>query len=690
MKNSFFINHELYVNRELSWLDFNDRVLQEAEDANLPLLERIRFLGIFSNNQDEFFRVRVATLKRIVRFRKTSEYEYSQHYSPDKILTEITRRIVGQQKRLIHIYRHITGELAREGIYVVNEKEIKFAEHKAFIASYFNNKLRTFIFPIIMKNYNATSVLRDKSIYLAVEMSRSDKKQQSDYSLIEVPAEQLSRFVVLPEVKGNKYVMFIDDIIRYNLSNIFKSFDYQNYRAYTIKFTRDAELEIDNDISRSFMEIISDSLKQRKTGNPVRFVVDRDMPEDMLSFFKKKIGITHEDTLVSGGRYHNFKDLMDFPDLGKGHMKFPPMPPLTHQRLEKTNSVFSELKQKDILLCFPYHSFKYVIDFLREASIDPAVKSIRMTIYRIGKNSNVINALINAARNGKHVTVFMELQARFDEETNIYWSTRLQDEGVRVIQSIPGLKVHAKLISVTRTEGRKEMIYTNVGTGNFNEFTASIYSDVSIMTANQRIGSEVEMVFEMFEASYRNFTFEHLKVSPMGMRPFVEGLFDELIRSASAGEEAYICIKLNNIVDERIANKIYQAAHAGVKIDIIARGMCVLQPLRENLRIISIVGRYLEHSRIIYVRCGKKERVFITSADWMKRNLDHRIEVMCPVLDPAAAAALKDMLMIQLSDNQKARFVNGKKNNTFIKNELPPIDSQSEIYRRLQGNDLGK
>ncbi len=688
MKNSIFINHELYVNRELSWLDFNDRVLQEAECHDNPLLERIKFLGIFSNNQDEFFRVRVATLKRIVKFRKKSEYEYNRYYSPDKILAEITRRIVTQQKKLLSIYRHITREMATAGIHIINEKEIKHPEHHAFMTSYFDNKLRTFVFPIMMRNFNPETVLRDKSIYLGIELKYSAKATVPEYALIEVPSEPLSRFVVLPEIKGNKYVMFIDDIIRYNLKDIFRNFNQDSYKAYTIKFTRDAELEIDNDISKSFMEIISDSLKQRKTGNPVRFVIDKDMPTDMLKYFSKRIGITNDDAVVYSGRYHNFKDLMSFPNLGNSELKFPPQPAAAHARLEKARSIFAEVRKKDVMLNFPYQSFRHIIDFLREASIDPAVRSIKMTIYRIGNNSNVINALINAARNGKNVTVFMELQARFDEENNIFWSTRLQEEGVRVIHSIPGLKVHAKLISVKRTEGRKEEYYTNIGTGNFNEATASIYCDVSIMTANQQIGHEVNMVFEMFEASYRSFDFSYLHVSPLGLRDFTEKMLDELIAAASSGIEASAIIKLNNIVDEDVANKIYQAANAGVKIDIIVRGMCVLQPIKDNLRIRSIVGRYLEHSRVIYYKIGNDEHIYITSADWMKRNLDHRIEILCPVLDKDARIVLKRMLDVQLADSVKARLVNGKLNNSFVTDSNSPILSQDAIYEMFLDKSL--
>lgn len=678
----------LYVNRELSWLDFNDRVLQEAECADSPLLERIKFLGIFSNNQDEFFRVRVATLKRIVKFRRKSEYELYRYFSPEKVLTEINQRIVGQQKRLAQVYNHLEKELAREGVHIINEKEVKYAEHKCFVRKYFDTVLRTYIFPIIMRNYNADTMLRDKSIYLAVSMRNSARNTKPEYALLEVPSEQLSRFVVLPEMNGEQYVMYIDDIIRYCMPDIFKSFDYDEFKAYTIKFTRDSELEMDSDISKSFLEIISDSLKQRKTGNPVRFVVDRDMPEEMLEYFFDKIGLTRDDTLVSSGRYHNFKDLMNFPSLGKNHLSFEDREPILHTRLEKVRSVFDEMKKKDILLSFPHHPFKYVIDFLREASIDPAVRSIKMTIYRIGKNSNVINALINAARNGKSVTVFMELQARFDEETNILWSTKLQEEGVRVIHSIPGLKVHTKLILVKRVEGKKSVYYTNVGTGNFNEITASLYCDVSIMTADQTIGLETAQVFEMFEASYRSFSFKQLVVSPMEMRPFIEGMIDKLTESALRGEDSYAAIKLNNIVDKDIADKIYEAAQAGVKFDIICRSACVLQPINENLRIISIVGRNLEHSRILYFRCGQWERVYITSADWMKRNMDRRIEVMCPVLDKDAAELLKKILWVHLQDNAKARFVNGKNNNIYIRNNRPLFNSQDEVYRLIRSGDF--
>lgn len=688
MKRKIQYDKNLYVNRELSWLDFNERVLQEAADTKNPLLERVRFLGIFSNNQDEFFRVRVATLKRVIKYKKLSKKAFGRPEDVQKILDEINKRIVAQQARLNGIFQGIKLELKKEGILIINEKELRFRIHKDYVVEYFRHHLRPHLFPIMMKNYNVDSVLRDKSIYLAIEMKTEESSKEVDYSLIEVPSDSLSRFLELPEYNGKRYVMFIDDVIRYNLHEIFSSLHYNVFRAYTMKFTRDAELDIDNDISKSFLEKMADSLKQRKSGPPVRYVVDAEIPEEMFRYVSRKIGITAYDTVVMGGRYHNFKDLMNFPTFDKKELEFSPMPPIVHERLNKCESIFDELKKKDVMLNFPYQSFQYVIDFLREASIDPHVRSIKMTIYRIGSNSNIMNALISAARNGKKVTVFMELQARFDEQINIRWSTKLQDEGVRVIHSIPGLKVHAKLILVRRKEGSRDVFYTNVGTGNFHENTAKIYGDTSIMTADQRIGREVYKVFEMFEASYRNFIFSHLVVSPMGMRNFINRTLNNLIVAARDGKKAHAIIKLNNIVDDEVAEKLYQAANEGVKLDIIVRGTCVLHPINENIKIRSIVGRYLEHARILYFNINGTESVYITSADWMTRNLDHRIEVASPIYDEDAKALLKKMLEIQLTDNVKARYVNGEKNNMFYTKGRRKVNSQVEFYNYLRENKL--
>ncbi|MCX7696653.1 MAG: polyphosphate kinase 1, partial [Bacteroidales bacterium] len=600
-----------YINRELSWLDFNERVLQEAENPEIPLFERIKFIGIFSNNQDEFFRVRVATLKRIIEFRRKSEYEYYKIFNPNQVLKQINKRIQEQQERLTKLYHQLFDELKRHNIHIINEKQIKHPEHHEYIRNYMKNTVRTYIFPIMMSCYQAQWTLRDNSIYLAIELIGDEKKE---YALIEVPSDVLGRFVVLPEVEGNKYIMFLDDVIRYGLKDIFKMFDYHTFNTYTIKFTRDAELEIDNDISKSFMELISESLKKRKTGRAVRFVVDRQIPSQMLTFFLNRLGLKKDDTIVYGDRYHNLKDLMNFPDLGMNHLQYYPLNPLTHPRLETCKSIFAEISKKDVYLHFPYHSFQYVLDVLREASIDPQVRSIKMTIYRTGKVSNVINALINAARNGKKVTVFMELQARFDEENNIYWSKRLQEEGVRVIQSIPGLKVHSKLILIKRLEEKKIVFYSFIGTGNFNEITSKVYSDVFIFTKNQALGKEIENVFEMFEASYRPFTFKKIVVSPLNTRRFVFQIFDKLIEAKNKGLDVEIIVKLNNLVDEQIAHKIYEAAQYDIPMYFIIRSMCVISPINENLRVISIVGRFLEHSRIIYYRIEDKDYMYITSA----------------------------------------------------------------------------
>jgi len=688
MKKQPSIDNSLYVNRELSWLDFNERVLQEADDPTNPLLERLKFLGIFSNNQDEFYRVRVATLKRVLGYKNISSRAFYANENLREILEKISQRIIEQQSQMYNIYQNIKQDLQKHGIYIINEQELRYKIHKDFVVKYFREKLRTHIFPIMMKYYNVNCNLRDKSIYLAIEMRTEKASKRVNYSLIEIPTERVPRFVVLPEFRGKNYVMFIDDIIRYNLQELFASLHYRYFRAFTLKFTRDSELDIDNDISKSFLEQMADSLKQRKSGNPIRYVVDREIPKGMSRYVSRKIGIKAYDTVVMGARYHNFKDLMDFPDLGRKHLQFKPLFPVPNKRLNNCNSIFNELKKKDVMLNFPYQSFQYIIDFLREASIDPKVMSIKMTIYRIGYNSDIMNALIGAARNGKRVTVFMELQARFDEKNNIKWSTKLQDEGVRVIQSIPGLKVHAKLILVKRKENNKNVYYTNVGTGNFNESTAKVYSDISIMTADQRIGCEVYKVFEMFEASYRNFVFSHLVVSPMGMRNFVMRTLNNLTMAAKAGKKAHAILKLNNIVDVEVAEKIYEASKSGVQFDFLVRGISVLQPINENINIISIVGRYLEHSRVLYFNIDDVESVYITSADWMTRNLDHRIEIVCPVYDADAATLLKKMLDIQLKDNVKARYVNGKRNNMFKHYGTKKINSQYEYYRYLLKTDL--
>ena len=495
--------------------------------------------------------------------------------------------------------------------------------------------------------------------------------------------------MILPSENEKKFIILLDDVIRYCLGDIFSNFGYDTFSAYTIKFTRDAELELDTDVSKSFLEIISDSLKQRKEGAPVRFIYDNSMPPSVLDKVKRKLKISKTDTMTQGGRYHNFKDFMDFPNIGSKELEYTSLPPLSHPDLPGNTSIIHVIKHRDILLHHPYQSFQYIIDLLREASIDPKVKSIHMTIYRVARNSSVINALINAARNGKKVTVFMELQARFDEETNIYWTTRLQEEGVNIVHSIPGFKVHSKLLLIGRIESRKLVYYANVATGNFNEETARVYADDSLLTSNPAITLEVLKIFELFSANFKIPKFNTLVVAPFNMRSHYIHLLNNEIKNAKAGKEAWVFIKLNNLTEEGIVKKIMEAGNAGVKVRLIIRGSCVIAPdqlgVSKNIQMISVIDRFLEHSRV-FIFCNKgKELYYISSADWMNRNFDHRIEVAVPIVDKKLQEELQNMLEIQWNDNTKARLISYSVPNQYRRNDLPTkVRSQLEIYKYLK------
>lgn len=676
----------LEISREVSWMHFNERVLQEAADESTPLIERIKFLGIFSNNLDEFFRVRVATLTRMANMHK-KEYE-SLLYDPKEILKEVAKIDAEHQKKFAKIWHDIILQLVKHNIHIVNERSIN-KEHSRFIKQYFRDNVRPFLFPLMLDNLKTTASLKDKSIYLGITLQSSKSKLKERFALMEVPSPPVSRFLILPQIGENKYIILLDDVIRYCLSDIFSTFGYDTFRAYTIKLTRDAELDIDTDVSKSFLETILESLKQRKMGSPVRFIYDKYTPDNLLKNLIKKLNFTPNDTLIRGGRYHNFKDFISFPNVGGAELEFPKYVPLLHKDLSVSKSIFSAIRQKDVMVHFPYQSFQYIIDLLREASIDPRVISIKMTIYRVAANSNVINALINAARNGKAVTVFLELQARFDEEANINWAQKLNEEGVKIINSIPGFKVHCKLILIKRMEGNNNIYYANIGTGNFNEQTAKIYTDHSLLTANQDIAMEVHKVFDLFEANYRLQKFKTLIVSPFSMRSFFVRLLNEEIKSAKAGKPAYAIIKLNNLVDDKIINKLYQASCEGVKIHLIIRGSCTLVPgipgKSENIEAISIVDHFLEHSRVMVFANGGDEKYFITSADWMIRNFDNRIEVATPIYDKDLQQELKTMLTIHLQDNCKARYVNAEKPNIYKTNgSKEKHHSQVEIYSYLK------
>jgi len=667
-------------NREISWLHFNARVLQEAADKRNPLMERIRFLGIFSNNQDEFFRVRVATLRRIERL---SKKRTTQAKETTEVIRRITAITLKHQQTFRSIYDDILLELASHNIHLLDENTLSFPQQE-FVKEYFRNNIRPLIFPIMLRRMNERAILRDHSIYLAVEMTDSAGVLPPEQALVKIPGT-ISRFIILPPEAGKNFILLIDDAVRLCLGEVFSFLGYDRFSAFTIKFTRDSELDIDNDISKSFLELMEESLKQRKKGSTLRLVYDKAIPEELLSTVIRRMHITKADLMMGGGRYHNFKDFMDFPALGPPELSSTPLPPVRHPRLPYGTSVLQAIREEDMLIHFPYQSFIHIIDLLREASIDPTVRSIKMTIYRAAPNSKVINALINAARNGKAVTVYMELQARFDEKANIYWAERLQEESVKIIRTIPGFKVHAKLILIKKTEGRKEILYSNIATGNFNELTSKIYTDTSLLTTDPDIGREVNQVFSLFEANYQTVKFSKLIVSPFNTRSSMITLLNREIKNVKEGKEAWVILKLNSLVDEAVAQKICKAADAGVKVSLLVRGICVLMPSTEaqkqNIEMISVVDHYLEHSRI-FVFCNSGNPLYyLSSADLMTRNLDTRIEVTVPVSHRRLQEELHDYLMIQLRDNVKARYTDPERLNTYRVNHEEPCRSQIEHYR---------
>ena len=655
-----------FINREISWLSFNERVLQEAEDPNTPLFERIRFIGIFSNNLDEFFRVRVATVRRMVDFGKDEE-NLLGNYTPRELHDKIQEIVIKQQNKVQDIFRNILEELKENNIFLLNENDLNHV-HGVYVKKYFYNTVLPNLIPIMLNKKNKFPYLRDRSAYLAVKLTKKSDPTDFAYSLIRIPGRSVPRFLVLPKMGRKKFVIMIDDVIRFCLKDLFFYFDFDVYQAYTIKVTRDAELDIDDDISKSFMEKMSSSLKKRKIGKPVRLLYDREMPEDLRDFIYKKMKIDPEENAIPGGRYHNHKDFMNFPEIGKKKHYYPKLPPFRHKDLRPSTSVLRVLRRKDIMLHFPYQTFNHFIDFLREAAIDPQVREIGITIYRVASESKVVNALLNAIRNGKIVTVVIELQARFDEEANIYWSNKLQEEGANVINGVPGMKVHSKLAWVKRKENGSFKNYAYIGTGNFHEGTALIYVDNGLLTSDPRLADEVENVFDFFKHNYKHFDYKHLIVSPFDMRDFFYECIDNEISLAKKGKEARMIAKMNSLIDPEMMKKVIEAGKAGVKIQLIIRGVFgirMTEDLSENVTAISIVDKYLEHSRIFLFGNGGDEKIFISSADWMPRNLNRRIEVACPVYDPQIKSVLKEMLSIQLMDNTKSRILDSALQNKY-------------------------
>ena len=674
-----------YINREISWLDFNERVLQEAMDDTTPLIDRVKFLGIFSNNRDEFFRVRVATQRRMLNYEQKNEIKGTNTVS---ILENISNIVERQEVKFTNCWEEIKLKLEEENIFILNENQLTESQGE-FVQGFFSTEVRPILFPLMLNPNSDLNTLKDATIHLAIDLKDDTDGEKRQFALIAVPTDKISRFIILPTEKDKKYIILLDDVIRYCLKDMFSIFGYNSINAYTIKFTRDAEMDIDNDVSKSFLELMSESVKQRKKGEPVRFVYDNKTPEPLLKFLMKKFNIRKRDNVRAGGRYHNFKDFMGFPDMGRKDLKYPPSPALPHKDLPPNKSIIDVIREKDVMLHYPYQSFRYIIDLLREASIDPHVRAIKMTFYRAAEGSGLMNALINAARNGKQVTVFMELQARFDEEANIYWTNKLQEEGVKIIQTIPGFKVHSKLIQIRRKENGENRYYANISTGNFNESTARVYADDSLLTGNQAITTEVNKVFHLFESKFIMPTFDNLIVAPFNIRSFFMEMLDQEIENAKAGKEAWAILKMNSISDKKITRKLYEASQAGVKLQMIVRGICILIPeipdFSDNIEAFSIVDKYLEHSRV-YVFCnGGNNKYFIASADWMPRNFDHRVEVVCPILDHDIQKELMDMLQIQLKDNTQSRHLGKNNMNEYRKTtDDAKHRAQFEIYDYLK------
>ena len=679
-----------YINREISWLSFNERVLQEAEDPNVPLFERLRFIGIFSNNLDEFFRVRVASVRRMVDF--GNDEELLGGIKPDALLDKIMEIVLKHQQKSQQNFRNITKEMAAENMFIINEKELT-DEQGMFVKQYFHEKVLTNLVPIMLGKDKKFPYLRDRSVYLAVKLSRKNKAEKFAYALVRVPSLSLSRFFVLPEKNGKKYIILLDDIIRYCLPDIFPLFNYDVFEAYTIKVTRDAQLDIDDDISKSFIEKMEASLKKRKTGTPVRLIYDREIDENLFSFITKKMKLG-KDNLVPGGRYHNHKDYMNFPEIGEPHHYYKRLTPIRHKDLKTNESILKKMRQKDIMLHYPYQSFNHFIDLLREAAIDPEVQEIGISIYRVADNSKVVNALLNAIRNGKKVTVVIELQARFDEEANIFWSNKLQEEGAQIINGIPGLKVHSKLTWIKRKEKNTFRNYAYIGTGNFHEGTARVYGDDGLLTADPNIGDEVARLFSFFKQTYRTYDYKHIIVSPFYIRDFFVKMIDNEIEIAKTGKKAYMILKMNSLIDPDMMDKLYEAAEAGVKVKLIVRGifgmLTQINSVHKNMEAISIVDKYLEHSRIFLFGNDGEERIFIGSADWMPRNLNRRIEVACPIYNNEIKNELKQMLKIQLKDNSKSRILDNELTNQYnSRRSETRFRAQEDFYQFIKNKHQG-
>lgn len=669
-----------YVNRELSWLQFNARVLQEAADETVPVLERLRFIGIFSNNLDEFFKVRYATVKRISDAGKGGRKVLGV-YKADKLLELITAEVIIQQKRSQKILQNIYDELRKENIFFYTEESDENDEYKEFIQDFFVEKVSPALMTILLTEKSPLPRLKDSVAYLAVKMY--SKNSPNRYALLEIP-RTINRFVVLPKHDDKDVIIMLDDLIRCNLDYIFDIFEYDAIEAHMIRITRDAELDIELDLGKSFLEKLTKSISNRKDGDPVRFIYDKNIDPDTLSFLLRKMDIEKNDSVIAGGKYHFRKDFMNFPSLNRADLLYPKEKPLAIQNLPLNGNLLEKIGERDYLQYTPYHTFSYTIKFLREAAIDPAVKTIKITIYRLAKISHIANALINAAKNGKEVTVQIELQARFDEKANMIYAKKMQDEGVRLIFGIPGLKVHSKICVIERLENKKIKRYGFISTGNFNNSTAKIYTDYTLFTSNQEILKDLIKVFSFLKTNYIVNKYKHLLVAPHYAKTAFVNLINEEIEKAKLGQPAQIRLKINSISNRRMVDKLYEASTAGVKIEMIVRGICCLVPglegISENIKVISVVDRYLEHPRVYIFGVDGNEKIYISSSDWMSRNLNNRVEVSCPIYDDYIKKEILDTFTICWNDNVKARKYSELQDNAYKTDDKVKIRSQFETY----------
>ncbi len=689
------LTEKYFVDKEISWLYFNERVLQETRDHSVPIIERIRLLGIVSNNLDEFFRVRVSDVRRRMLLEDADNVKQS---TAAKLLRKLQRQIVKLQKDYNQIYRDLFAELKKNHIYFLVEEDLSDAQRR-YLRSYFRESVLPILAPIMLDEDSQLPTLSEQSIYLALKFDyRNKDARNKPYAVLEVPTDRLSRFIQIPSQRSKriKRLIMLDDVLRIGIDEIFTGLiDFQSISAYTVKLTRDAELTIGDGITQSFLDKISFSLKGRHAAQPTRLMYERGMPKSMVEFFVRQLNLSEYDSVIQGEKYHNFKDFMGFPNLGPAYLENKPLATIPCSAIDAETTTFDAVKKADVFLHYPYQSFSYFTNFLREAAIDSRVTEIRISIYRVASESRVMNSLINAAQNGKAVHVIVELQARFDEKANIQWAQRLTEAGVKVSFGIQGLKFHSKICLIKRIEDGVEASYAVIGTGNFHEKTARVYTDFAVFTANAEITSEVEKVFEFSENSYRRYDFDHLLVSPINFREQLRSKIDREMNNARAGKQAWIFIKVNNLSDAELIEKLYEASRVGVKVKIIARSICSLVPqvtgVSDNIQVTSIVGRFLEHSRVYIFANDDEPSVYISSADMMSRNIDHRVEVSLPVYDKTIKRRIIDILRLQSNDNCRARIIDQDHSNRYVaRGNRRKVDSQIAIHEYLVAAESGR